>query len=88
VVDGNQNSYDGLSDDVLAERLPIRTEPRWGAPTGTGLGIRVDERKVRKYRTCSRSTGSICPTDRTSWRARSELTDADRGRRGPVPGRD
>ena len=61
VVDGNQNSYDSLSDDVLAERLPIRTEPRWGAPGGVGLGIRVDEAKVRRFRGLFEKYGQYLP---------------------------
>jgi L-alanine-DL-glutamate epimerase-like enolase superfamily enzyme len=61
VVDGNQSSYDTLSDDVLTERLPIRTAARWGAPTGPGLGIRVDEDKVRRYRDLFEKYGQYLP---------------------------
>src|SRR5262249_46092712 len=49
VVQGNQQSHTDLSDDVV-EPLPTRTSPRWGAPAGPGLGIKVDEEKVAKYR--------------------------------------
>ena len=61
VVDGNQNSYDTLSDDVLVERLPIRSEPRWGAPRGAGLCIRVDEAKVRRFRDLFEKYGQYLP---------------------------
>jgi hypothetical protein len=29
--------------DVLKERLPIVDGPTWGIPTGSGLGISIDE---------------------------------------------
>ena len=61
VVDGNQNSYDGLSDDVLTDPLPIRTEPRWGRPTGTGLCLCVDEAKVRRYAALFEEYGQYLP---------------------------
>jgi L-alanine-DL-glutamate epimerase-like enolase superfamily enzyme len=61
VVDGNQSSYETLGDDVLTEPLPIRTEPRWGAPTGSGLGIRVDEAKVSRYRALFEKYGQYLP---------------------------
>jgi hypothetical protein len=46
---------------VLAEPLPIRTAPRWGAPTGTGLGISVDEGKVRRFRDLFEKYGQYLP---------------------------
>src|SRR5262245_15344934 len=61
VVEGNQSSYEGLSDDVLAEPLPIRSAPRWGAPSGTGLGVRVDEAKVRRFRELFEKYGQYRP---------------------------
>jgi glucarate dehydratase len=61
VVDGNQTSYDTLSDDVLAERLPIERAARWGAPAGAGLGIRIDEAKVRRSRSLFERYGQYLP---------------------------
>jgi glucarate dehydratase len=50
VVEGNQQAYQFLSDDVLAEPLPIRTGPRFGPPSGSGLCLRIDEAKVARFR--------------------------------------
>jgi L-alanine-DL-glutamate epimerase-like enolase superfamily enzyme len=50
-----------MEDDVLADRLPIADGPAWSVPTGDGLGIRVDEAKVRKYHERYRSQGQFLP---------------------------
>jgi L-alanine-DL-glutamate epimerase-like enolase superfamily enzyme len=61
VVDGNQQSHQDLGDDVVVDQLPIRTSPRWGPPAGPGLGIRVDEEKVAKYRRLFDKYGQYLP---------------------------
>ena len=49
LVDGNQQTAEMMEDDVLTAPLPIATGPDWGVPHGIGLGVEVDEGKVRKY---------------------------------------
>ena len=50
-----------MADDVLATPLPIADGPSWGVPVGDGLGIRVDEAKVRKYHEHYRAHGQFLP---------------------------
>jgi glucarate dehydratase len=61
VVDGHQQTASIMADDVLAEPLPIADGPSWGVPAGEGLGIRVDEAKVRKYHEHYRAHGQFLP---------------------------
>jgi glucarate dehydratase len=39
VVEGNQQTAHVMAGDVLAEPLPLASGPRWGVPTGVGLGV-------------------------------------------------
>src|SRR5512138_2744041 len=48
-IDGHQQTAAMMTDDILTEPLPIATSARWGVPHGPGLGIHVDEEKVRQY---------------------------------------
>jgi glucarate dehydratase len=61
IVDGHQQTAAIMEDDVLAEPLPIAGGPAWGVPAGDGLGIRVDEAKVRKYHEHYRAHGQFLP---------------------------
>ncbi|HET7133143.1 MAG TPA: mandelate racemase/muconate lactonizing enzyme family protein [Gammaproteobacteria bacterium] len=61
IVDGHQQTAAMMEDDVLAEPLPIAQGPAWGVPRGPGLGIRVDEAKVRKYHEHYRAHGQFLP---------------------------
>ena len=61
IVDGHQQTASIMADDVLAEPLPIADGPTWGVPQGEGLGIRVDEDKVRKYHEHYRAHGQFLP---------------------------
>ena len=45
----------------MTEPLPIADGPSWGVPVGDGLGIRVDEAKVRKYHEHYRAHGQFLP---------------------------
>ena len=45
----------------MTEPLPIRTSPRWGPPRGNGLGVRVDEEKVARYRRLFEKYGQYLP---------------------------
>jgi L-alanine-DL-glutamate epimerase-like enolase superfamily enzyme len=61
IVDGHQQTAAIMDDDVLAEPLPIASGPTWGVPAGDGLGIRVDEAKVRKFHEHYRAHGQFLP---------------------------
>jgi glucarate dehydratase len=63
IVDGNQQTAQMMCDDVLKTPLPIARGPEWGVPEGAGLGIEVDEEKVRKYHESYRREGQIPPYD-------------------------
>ena len=52
-----------MTDDLLAEPLPIASSPDWGVPTGPGLGIDVDADKLRQYRQHYREHGQYLPYD-------------------------
>jgi glucarate dehydratase len=61
VVEGNQQSHQDLSDDVVVDPLPIRTSPRWGPPAGPGLGLTIDDEKVARYRRLFDKYGQYLP---------------------------
>jgi glucarate dehydratase len=63
IVDGNQQTAQMMCDDVLKTPLPIARGPKWGVPEGAGLGVEVDEEKVRKYHESYRREGQIPPYD-------------------------
>ena len=50
-----------MCDDVLKQPLPIASGPAWGVPEGAGLGIEVDEEKVRHYHEQYRQHGQFHP---------------------------
>ncbi len=59
LVDGNQQTAEMMEDDVLTVPLAIATGPDWGVPQGVGLGVEVDEAKVRKYHQLYRERGQF-----------------------------
>lgn len=61
IVDGHQQTASIMADDVLATPLPIADGPSWGVPAGHGLGIRVDEAKVRTFHEHYRAHGQFLP---------------------------
>jgi len=63
VVDGNQQTAQMMCDDILTQPLPIATGSEWGIPEGAGLGIEVDEDKVRRYHDSYRQHGQFPPYD-------------------------
>ena len=54
-----------MEDDVLTAPLPIATGPDWGVPQGIGLGVEVDENKVRKYHQLYAERGQFLPYQAT-----------------------
>jgi L-alanine-DL-glutamate epimerase-like enolase superfamily enzyme len=63
IVDGNQQTAQMMCDDLLKQPLPIANGPTWGVPEGVGLGIEVDEEKVRHYHEYYRRNGQFLPYD-------------------------
>jgi glucarate dehydratase len=47
VIDGNQQTAQLMQGDLLAREIPIATGPSWGRIEGPGLGVEVDEAKLR-----------------------------------------
>lgn len=60
-TDGNQQTAQLMEGDVLTERLPIASAPRWGLIQGPGLGVEVDEDKVREYHEAYLTEGAHAP---------------------------
>jgi len=63
IVDGNQQTAQIMCDDLLEQPLPIAGGPKWGVPDAPGLGILVNEEKVRHYHECYRRDGQFIPYD-------------------------
>ena len=38
-----------MEDDILTERIPISDSPSWGRIDRPGLGVDVDEDKLRRF---------------------------------------
>lgn len=62
--DGVQQTAAMMADDILTTRLPIADGPRWGCIEAPGLGIEVDEDKVRYYHAAYRRDGQFLPYGR------------------------
>ncbi len=60
-TDGAQQTASVLSDDVVAGGLPIAKKPRWGLIEAPGLGIEIDEAKLRHYHEAFRRDGQFLP---------------------------
>jgi L-alanine-DL-glutamate epimerase-like enolase superfamily enzyme len=63
LADGNQQTAHMMQDDILRAALPIASGPDWGVPTGTGLGVEVDEEKLARYDQLYREQGQFLPYD-------------------------
>ncbi len=63
IVDGNQQTAHVMEDDILCDPLPIASGPDWGVPQGCGLGIEIDESKLRHYHEMYRRSGQFLPYD-------------------------
>jgi L-Ala-D/L-Glu epimerase len=58
---GNQQTAALMFADVIEEELPIATGPRWGALEGPGLGVTVNEDKVRACHEAYLQNGQYLP---------------------------
>ena len=61
IVDGAQQTAAIMVDDILTERLPIATGPRWGQIEQPGLGVQVDEDKLRHFGEAFDEHGQFMP---------------------------
>jgi L-alanine-DL-glutamate epimerase-like enolase superfamily enzyme len=59
--DGVQQTAAMMADDILTTRLPIADGPRWGRIEAPGLGVEVDEDKVRHYHAAYQRDGQFLP---------------------------
>jgi glucarate dehydratase len=62
-TDGIQQTAYMMQDDLLSEPLPIASGPNWGRISGPGLGVEVDEDKVRQYAELYQEIGQFMPYD-------------------------
>jgi glucarate dehydratase len=46
---GSQQTAQMMEDDILTRRVPIAERPRWGLIEEPGLGVEVDEDKLRRF---------------------------------------
>ena len=63
VVDGNQQTTHIMPDGILKQPIPIASGPDWGVPQGAGLGVEVDEDKVKHYHERYKAQGQFLPYD-------------------------
>ena len=60
-VEGHQQTAHLLEHDILVERIPIASKPRWGAIEGPGLGVDVDDASVAESAARYRLEGQYVP---------------------------
>ncbi len=60
-TDGVQQTASIMQDDICHPSLPIATGPKWEPIERPGLGINVDEDKVRHFHELYRKTGQFLP---------------------------
>jgi hypothetical protein len=58
---GHQQTAQVMADDILTERIPIADGARWGRIEGPGLGVEVDEDKLKRYHADYRKLGQFVP---------------------------
>jgi L-Ala-D/L-Glu epimerase len=63
VIDGNQQTAHVMTDDIIVGNLPIASGPNWGVPSGTGIGVEVDEEKVGRFAELFQRRGQFMPYD-------------------------
>jgi L-alanine-DL-glutamate epimerase-like enolase superfamily enzyme len=60
-VEGHQQTAYLMEHDIVRERLPIATGPRWGVIDAPGLGVEVDEEAVADAKARYRTEGQYRP---------------------------
>jgi L-alanine-DL-glutamate epimerase-like enolase superfamily enzyme len=55
-----------MADDILTRPSPIATGPRWGPIEQPGLGVDVDEDRLRHYHQCYLRDGPFLPYRRAA----------------------
>jgi L-Ala-D/L-Glu epimerase len=63
VVDGNQQTAHMMTDDIVAETIPISNGPDWGVPERPGIGVEIVADKLTKYHQLYRERGQFLPYD-------------------------
>jgi L-alanine-DL-glutamate epimerase-like enolase superfamily enzyme len=56
---GSQQTAQMMEDDILTKPIPIAEGPRWGLIEGPGLGVEVDEDKLRRFDADFRKRGDF-----------------------------
>jgi L-Ala-D/L-Glu epimerase len=56
---GSQQTAQMMEDDILTERIPIADGPTWGRIDRPGLGVDVDEDKLRRADEAYRKQGDF-----------------------------
>jgi L-alanine-DL-glutamate epimerase-like enolase superfamily enzyme len=62
-VDGCQQTAAVMADDILTEEIPIVHGPRWAAKEAPGLGVEVDEAKLRHFNAAFERNGQFLPNE-------------------------
>ena len=60
-IDGAQQTAAMMADDILTRPLPISEGPNWPIDDQPGLGVDVDEEKVRRYHEAYLRDGQFLP---------------------------
>src|SRR3954453_4101880 len=60
-IDGAQQTAALMADDILKTALPIVSGAKWGPIERPGLGIGIDEAKLKHYHECYRRDGQFLP---------------------------
>ena len=56
---GSQQTAQMMEDDILTTRIPIADGPSWGRIEGGGLGVDVDEDKLRRFHASYKKHGEF-----------------------------
>ena len=59
--DGAQQTATMMQDDILTERIPICDGASWGLIDKPGLGVEVDQEKLKKYQQLYEQVGQFLP---------------------------
>ena len=62
-MEGNQQTAHMMTGDIVRDALPIASGPDWGVPLGVGLGVEVNEDKLKEYHELYLRRGQFQPYD-------------------------